>query len=41
MSLISGVPVSAISRGRSLRDRMRPESARTFCERCEALFFMK
>ena len=41
MSLISGVPVSAISRGRAVRDRMRSESARTCCERCEVLFLMK
>ena len=41
MSLISGVPVSAISSGRAVRDRMRSESARTCCERCEVLFLMK
>jgi len=41
MSLISGVPVSAISRGRAVRDRMRSERARTCCDRCEVLFLMK
>src|SRR3712207_7578728 len=33
--------VSAISSGRGVRDRMRSESSRTCCERCEALFLMK
>ena len=41
MSLISGVPVSAISSGRTVRERMRLESARTCCERCELSFLMK
>jgi hypothetical protein len=29
------MPVSAISSGRAARDRMRSDSARTRCERCE------
>ena len=41
MSLISGVPVSAISKGRAVRDRMRSESVRTCWERCDVLFLMK
>ena len=41
MSLISGVPVSAISSGRAVRARMRSESCRTCWERCEFLFLMK
>ena len=41
MSLISGVPVRAISSGRAMRDRMRSESSRTCCERWEDLFLMK
>ena len=41
MSLISGVPVRAISNGRAVRDRMRSESSRTCCERWEVLFLMK
>ena len=41
MSLISGVPVRAISRGRGARARMRSESSSTCCERWEVLFLMK
>ena len=37
MSLISGVPVSAISSGRAMRARIRSESARTCWERWERL----
>jgi hypothetical protein len=42
MSLISGVPVSAISSGpHGARARIRSESSSTCCERCEVLFLMK
>jgi hypothetical protein len=41
MSLISGVPVRAISSGRTARSRMRSASCSTFCERWEDLFLMK
>ena len=41
MSLISGVPVSAISSGRATRVRIRSESSSTCCERCDVLFLMK
>ena len=41
MSLISGVPVRAMSSGRAVKDRMRSESPSTCCERCEVLFLMK
>ncbi len=41
MSLISGVPVSAIISGRGVRVRIRSAIASTFCERCEVLFLMK
>ena len=41
MSLISGVPVRAISSGRTVRARMRSESSSTCCERWEDLFLMK
>ena len=40
MSLISGVPVSAIISGRATRWRIRSETSRTFCERCDFLFLM-
>jgi hypothetical protein len=40
MSLISGVPVSAISSGRAVRDRIRSETCRTCCERWEVLMIM-
>ncbi len=41
MSLMSGVPVSAMSSGRGMRARMRSERCSTFCERCDVLFLMK
>ena len=41
MSLISGVPVSAISRGRTVRDRICSDSSSTCWERWEPLFLMK
>ena len=41
MSLISGVPVSAISSGRAVRARSRSDSSSTWRERCEVLFLMK
>ena len=41
MSLISGVPVSAISSGRPIRARIRSASCSTCCERCDVLFLMK
>ena len=41
MSLISGVPVSAISSGPAVRTRIRSERRSTFCERCEVMFLMK
>ena len=41
MSLISGVPVSAISSGRAMRARIRSASCSTFWERCDCLFLMK
>ena len=41
MSLISGVPVSAISSGRGVRARMRSESWSTCWLRWEVLFLMK
>ena len=41
MSLISGVPVSAISSGRAIRARIRSESCSTCWERWEVLFLMK
>ena len=41
MSLISGVPVRAISSGRGTRSWMRAESSSTCCERWEVLFLMK
>ncbi len=41
MSLISGVPVSAMSSALPLRARMRSDSSRTCCERCDDLFLMK
>ena len=37
MSLISGVPVIAMSRGRAVRARIRSERASTFWDRCEPL----
>ena len=41
MSLISGVPVSAISSGRAMRVRIRSESCSTCCERWDDLFLME
>ena len=41
MSLISGVPVSAISSGRTVRAWIRSESWSTLRERWEVLFLMK
>jgi hypothetical protein len=41
MSLMSGVPVRAMSSGRDVRHRMRSDSSSTCCERCEVLFLMK
>ena len=40
MSLISGVPVSAIISGRAHALRMRSETSRTFCDRWDFLFLM-
>ena len=40
MSLISGVPVSAISSGRAIRWRIRSETSMTCWERCDFLFLM-
>jgi hypothetical protein len=41
MSLISGVPVSAIIRGRVMRCRIRSAISRTCWERCDLSFLMK
>ena len=41
MSLISGVPVRAISSGRAVRARMRSDSSSACRERWEVLFLMK
>jgi hypothetical protein len=41
MSLISGVPVSAMNRARACFDLIRSESSNTCWERCEDLFLMK
>ena len=41
MSLISGVPVSAISSGRGMRARIRSESSSAWRDRWDFLFLMK
>ena len=41
MSLISGVPVSAIISGFARRARIFSAICMTCCERCEVLFLMK
>jgi hypothetical protein len=38
MSLMSGVPVSAMSSGRERAQRIRSDSSSTCCERCATCF---